>query len=381
MFSGKVFALEDIWAAAKIAIGTFTKAKAFTGPFLVQLDVSQSCNLRCLFCNTQNTISGRPAIDCNLQMDFKLFQKIISELKALDTRLICFTGAGEPTLHKNFVDMVALITEMGMKTSLTTNGLINEKKIEDLLDARLNKVNVSLNAATKETFAMLSGLNREVQFGKVKNCILSFTERKRAQNKSHPKVTLSFVLNTLNHHEIVKMLELAKDLGADHVNYIIGVGFENEDLKYLLLSEKDKKDLTYKLLKEALVLSEKIGLKSNAGEILSRISQGAFHGPDTKSIYQKLPCYIGWFYANISASGKVYPCCACIYSMGDLNEDSFQEIWSSKTYTRFRRSYKQGPLSPLQGVFSCDGCLDCPHVKHNVLLHNATRHFRKVGFS
>jgi radical SAM protein with 4Fe4S-binding SPASM domain len=52
-----------------------------------------------------------------------------------------------------------------------------------------------------------------------------------------------------------------------------------------------------------------------------------------------------WFTPVITWDGKVVPCCFdkdTEYIMGDLNQDSFAEIWNGPKYRIFRKSILSG---------------------------------------
>ena len=63
---------------------------------------------------------------------------------------------------------------------------------------------------------------------------------------------------------------------------------------------------------------------------------------DSLSIRSKKPnhCYRLWTNPVISWDGKVLPCCFdkdAEYVMGDLNKQTFEEIWKGSEYNAFQR--------------------------------------------
>jgi cytosylglucuronate decarboxylase len=61
-----------------------------------------------------------------------------------------FTG-GEPLIHEEIVEMIALVTSYGMRPSIITNGGLLEKYIHDLKRAGLEQVIVSIDGPTPTT--------------------------------------------------------------------------------------------------------------------------------------------------------------------------------------------------------------------------------------
>ena len=51
----------------------------------------------------------------------------------------------------------------------------------------------------------------------------------------------------------------------------------------------------------------------------------------------EIPCYMGWHFARITASGDVAPCCRGVeYPMGNIHQSSFDTTWHSNKYDEFR---------------------------------------------
>ena len=46
-------------------------------------------------------------------------------------------------------------------------------------------------------------------------------------------------------------------------------------------------------------------------------------------------CYIGYNFSFVNSNGDVFPCCGCKYTVGNLKQDSFTDIWNSETYPDF----------------------------------------------
>lgn len=358
----------------KIVLGSYTESKAFQGPYFVQMDVTHACNLKCLFCNTQHPKLWHHPIDYSTYMDFDFYKTILGDLGQIGLRALTFTGTGEPTLNKHFVEMVSFATRLGIKTSVNTNGLLDEEKVFAIIDAGIGKINISLNAATPETHAEICGLNSTKPFEKIMRAIEAINGCRRKRDKSKIPIRLSFVLTAINYHETIEMIELAKKLDADTVLFIIGAEMDRaEETKYLMISGEDKLERTYRLLRQAADLGWKYKIQTNAMELAKQGKERGFYREGKSDIYETLPCLVGWYFANITAAGLVLPCCQCSEPMGDLKKNSFKEIWFSKHYRNFRKSYKKNPLKPMPGVFACEGCTDCSFVHYNKRLFKASR--------
>ncbi len=85
------------------------------------------CNFRCSFCHNPELIFGYDKME-----DIKI-EDIFDYLKKRKEWIdgVCITG-GEPTLHKNLPDFINLLSHMGYKVKLDTNGT-NPKMLKKLI--------------------------------------------------------------------------------------------------------------------------------------------------------------------------------------------------------------------------------------------------------
>ena len=127
----------------------------------------------------------------------------------------------------------------------------------------------------------------------------------------------------------------------------------------LSLSQDEEKLLLHSLVKMKKRL-DSLSLKHNIDLTILRYKIG-------DNVWQKLPCYIGWLHARIKVNGTVLPCSRCYHPMGNLNEESFKEIWNGSAFCKFRRK-----SITLQGMASigehCD-CNFCGYVYDNSRVH------------
>ena len=91
-------------------------------------------------------------------------------------------------------------------------------------------------------------------------------------------------------------------------------------------------------------------------------------------VWEKLPCYIGWLHAYLKVDGAVLPCGDCSLVMGNLGDQSFQEIWNGPAFRSFRR---QGlTRTGLRALTPHCDCGFCCYVLDNARVH---RFFRWIS--
>ena len=118
-------------------------------PSALLLDVTRRCNALCRICGRRFW----PANASTPDMDLGLALRLI-ELPSIDR--VCFGQYGEPLLWPHLVRAVRHATDLGRSTWMTTNGqLLSEVKTRTLLDARIGKIILSIDALDPLTYERL----------------------------------------------------------------------------------------------------------------------------------------------------------------------------------------------------------------------------------
>ncbi|MFN8353572.1 MAG: radical SAM protein [Spirosomataceae bacterium] len=92
-------------------------------PVLCNYYVTYRCNATCSFCDIWEKPSPYVTLE-NARANLR-------DLKRLGVKVVDFTG-GEPLLHRQLPELLALAKEFGMITTVTTNGLLYPKRAEEL---------------------------------------------------------------------------------------------------------------------------------------------------------------------------------------------------------------------------------------------------------
>lgn len=130
-------------------------------PFIIFVDPSDSCNFRCKFCPTgdRNLMKevGRP---CKI-MDYNLFTKIIDDVCKFNKpiKVLRLYKDGEPLLNPHFAKMVRYAKESGCceRIDTTTNAsLLTPKICKEIIEAGLNRINISIEGVRAEQYAEFS---------------------------------------------------------------------------------------------------------------------------------------------------------------------------------------------------------------------------------
>ncbi|MDO4887708.1 MAG: GTP 3',8-cyclase MoaA [Actinomycetaceae bacterium] len=129
----------------------------------LRVSLTDRCNLRCRYCMPAEGIDPLPGQD--ILTDDEVIRLVRIAAHRLGIRELRLTG-GEPLLRKGLEKIVAassaLTTQDGQRldVSLTTNALGLARRAAGLKEAGLSRVNISLDAADRETYAKLTRRDR-----------------------------------------------------------------------------------------------------------------------------------------------------------------------------------------------------------------------------
>ena len=122
----------------------------------LRLSLTDRCNLRCTYCMPAEGLSWLPKPE--LLTDDELV-RLAGVFASLGVRTVRLTG-GEPLLRPGLPGLVARLTGLGLRSSLTSNGLGLQRQAQALKEAGLARVNVSLDTLRPERFLELTRRDR-----------------------------------------------------------------------------------------------------------------------------------------------------------------------------------------------------------------------------
>jgi len=189
-------------------------------PISINLDLTSACNFSCPFCVDSKLINAGKSLT------LEEVKKSIDILHSYGLLSVILIGGGEPTLHKNFGEVVRYIKSKGLQIGIVTNGSRLDR-IETVVKALEKKdwIRISIDAAGERTFTDLHRPKTEVTLKQI-------LEKAKKVKKKNPIVSLgySFVIvwegveingNRLNPnlHEMARSVELAKEFSFDYVSF------------------------------------------------------------------------------------------------------------------------------------------------------------------
>ena len=150
-------------------------------PMVLFVDPSSACNFKCKFCPNGDIDLIRATGRWQGPMDMDIYRKIIDDLKEFDEplKVLRLYKEGEPFLNKNFAAMILYANRAGIAQSIdtTTNGyLLEPERIKPVLDAGIDRINISVDGLSDEQFLKFAGV--KVNFDKFVDNIRKMHEMK-----------------------------------------------------------------------------------------------------------------------------------------------------------------------------------------------------------
>ncbi len=120
----------------------------------LRISVTDRCNLRCIYCMPYDI---RP-VEYKSILTYEEIVRVVRIAARLGVRKIRLTG-GEPLARKNIQFLIKEISNIkGIdEITLTTNGVLLERYAEELKEAGLSRVNVSLDSLSPEKYREITG--------------------------------------------------------------------------------------------------------------------------------------------------------------------------------------------------------------------------------
>ncbi|MDP3297952.1 MAG: GTP 3',8-cyclase MoaA [Thermodesulfovibrionia bacterium] len=120
----------------------------------LRISVTDRCNLRCIYCMSPE---GVKPIKHREILSYEEIIRIAAIAVSLGVKKIRITG-GEPLARKNITYLISSLNNIkGLEDiSLTTNGVLLEKYADEIAQAGLRRVNVSLDSLRADKYAKIT---------------------------------------------------------------------------------------------------------------------------------------------------------------------------------------------------------------------------------
>jgi len=264
-------------------------------PLQLDFELNTHCNLQCAFC-----LHGQETIKKNV-LGFDRFKKAIDEASEHGLVSIKMNYINEPLLLDDLPRYVDYAKRNGvLNVYFATNGTIMDREwAEKLIDCRVSKIMISLDAATKETYDYMRGRGRV--FPTVEENIERLIKIRDQRGLDWPKVRVNFLKTKDNIHEAERFIEKWEDT-------VDMIGFQD------LVALPDQQT-----------------------------------GEDIMPMYSNrldtFKCSFPFKLMVVDGYGQILPCCTFSgreMPLGEISEMSLKEAWDSKQMTQLKTLQEEG---------------------------------------
>lgn len=272
------------------------------------IGITYRCNARCQMCHTW-------------QFPTRKEDEIKAEhLEKLPRMKFTNITGGEPFLREDIGDIIKVVKKISNRIVISTNGSFTERIINLAQRHKDIGIRISLEGLAKandELRGIKDGFDRGLR---------TLIELKHMGLKD---IGFGITVSDKNAKDLVALYKLAKDLKVEYATAIVhnSYYFHKTDNR---IEDKDMvTDEFRKLIKEFLATGR-----------IKNWFRAYFNYGIINYIYGRkrlLPCEMGSDVFYLDPLGEVRPCNALEESMGNIKEESFEEIWKGETARQIRR--------------------------------------------
>jgi PqqA peptide cyclase len=286
-----------------------------SNPLALVAELTHRCPLHCVYCSNPLELTSR-----SRELSTASWSRVLREAAELGVLQADFTG-GEPLARPDLAEIIRAARATGLYASLITSGLpLDENRLDELVAAGLDHLQLSFQGAEEETAREFSGTRTHAQ----KLRVAEWVKRHRIA------LTLNFVIHRRNLHQLEDMIALTEKIGPGrvefaHVQYY-GWAFANRER---LLPTRAQLDRSLEILKSA---EERLRGRIRIEYVV----------PDYYAKYPK-PCMGGWGrkVLLVKPDGDVLPCHAANVLPGmtfeNVEKRSLRQIWEdSSAFRKYR---------------------------------------------
>jgi MoaA/NifB/PqqE/SkfB family radical SAM enzyme len=309
-------------------------------PVCLYLETTNRCNLLCTTCPRTYEELEPPA-----DMSWDLFTKIVDQLPSIERAVL--HGVGEPMLVKDLPRMVRYLKARGTYVLFNTNGtVLNERNGRALIEAGLDELRVSLDAANARSYRAIRGKD---YFNRILRNVRAFRALQVREGIERPRVSawLTGLKETIT--ELPAFVKVAAEIGVREVHLQRLVFFENDAIGharpdqalYERMNREEAEALAAAtaLAREHGMVFSASGAVSEPGMSLKRENGGSGGSPWSM-------CRRPWTVMYFTANGRALPCCIAPfsqrgyenYTLGDATQETLREIWTGPAYRDFREA-------------------------------------------
>lgn len=319
--------------------------EALVGPEFLEIDICDSCNLKCNYCWDHSPLLSSEKTPCSQDKD--IIERIIKEASTIGVQSIGFAGNGEPFLHKDIKDILKIVEHEELELNILTNGTLLSDEIIEILAKNGYSLRINISAGSQSSYTKIHNTNK-ITYDKLIENLKALSSRYNSSGFLK-NIEGLFVITKENYTEIDEMINLVSECGLKRARFILMTPIK--ETEQLILN--DSEIIEYKrILNRANMNAKDNNIKTNILDINDSIEKTykGFYG-------DSLGCYWNYFFTRIEMDGTINMCGELPIKELNINNNSLKEIFNSSIIAKMRKRLELSDF-PNNPELKCKCCND-----------------------
>ena len=234
--------------------GVLNGKEAFAGPEILEIDVTNACNCDCVGCWNHSELLGDDKYNGEMfkrRLPTEMILETIDAAAKLGSKMVQLSGAGEPFMHPDIMQITERVKSHGLKCTIITNGtLIDTKKARRLVELGIDDLTVSVWAGTPKMYKATHPKMKGNTIHKIRDTLRFIHDLKVEKGQYLPHVKIYNVISKINADGVTDMIDFAIDCLADYIEFT-PIDIIPGKTDHLALDDESKASIASRL--EALV--------------------------------------------------------------------------------------------------------------------------------
>lgn len=292
------------------------KEKGDTYPVHMAIGLTDYCNHKCIFCNTEFVTADSSKVHV---IDKTVLLRFLKEAKEAGLKAVTICGSGEPLIYPEIEKLLYEIHDIGIEIGIFTNASRLTEEVRKAILETCTFVRCSVNASSSKEHETVHRVKGE--FENVVNNVRALVKEKKEKKKVLPTIGTQFVFYEKNYESIPVAAKLWKEAGVDYFEVKPLIEGEGSSVGETVFSATD----TEKVKKQMELAKE---LEDRTFQVYIKYDQ--YSRTLSENIRKYKMCYGQAISANLWADGNLYICQNHEREediIGNIYNNSFMEIW------------------------------------------------------
>jgi len=302
--------------------------KGICGPVQAEITLTTACDYKCPWC-VFDYMKSKPVTS----IDYNKLVNFLEDFRYLGGKSVVYAGSGEPTLHKDFINILNTTKKLGIPFGVTTNGSIMSDEMIETLTETASWVRVSLGSIYTEEFIEAHGA-KAFHLDNVKNNLVKLVQSKQ-KYKRNVEIGVQSLITSNDEMTYLDIVHFCDMIDVDYV--MLRPFYPNPNNP---VSINQKFELPRDVLNEIVTVVGQA--KTNHTKVFARMETLDLMYKKSYNLCRFLP-----FVFALESDGRVFNCFPnrkdeSEFCVGNINENSLLEIWGGEKHKKFLNEIMPG---------------------------------------